>query len=54
MRKEKPRSKSKELKPPPAATVKKTRVLLVDDHPTMREGLIRVIERETDLTVCKT
>jgi len=34
------------------ASVKKTKVLLVDDHPTMREGLIRVIERETDLTVC--
>ena len=52
MRTKKPRSKSKELKPLPAATVKKTRVLLVDDHPTMREGLIRVIEREADLTVC--
>ena len=34
------------------AKPKKTRVLLVDDHPTMREGLIRVIEREADLTVC--
>ena len=29
-----------------------TRVLIVDDHPTMREGLIRVIEREADLQVC--
>ena len=28
------------------------RVLIVDDHPTMREGLIRVIEREADLQVC--
>ena len=46
MRTKKPRSKPKELKPLPAATIKKTRVLLVDDHPTMREGLIRVIERE--------
>jgi DNA-binding NarL/FixJ family response regulator len=27
-------------------------VLIVDDHPTMREGLIRVIEREADLRVC--
>src|SRR6185437_15596576 len=38
--------------PPGTAKVKKTKVLLVDDHPTMREGLIRVIEREGDLTVC--
>ena len=44
--------KSKEPTPLPAAKVKKTKVLLVDDHPTMREGLIRVIEREADLTVC--
>jgi DNA-binding NarL/FixJ family response regulator len=52
MRTKKPRSKPKDLKPLAAPTVKKTRVLLVDDHPTMREGLIRVIEREADLTVC--
>lgn len=26
-------------------------ILIVEDHPTMREGLIRVIERETDLRV---
>ena len=44
--------KSKEPTPLPAAKVQKTKVLLVDDHPTMREGLIRVIEREADLTVC--
>jgi DNA-binding NarL/FixJ family response regulator len=42
----------KESTPLAAAKVKKTKVLLVDDHPTMREGLIRVIEREVDLTVC--
>jgi len=45
-------SKGKEPKPLLTAGLKKTRVLLVDDHPTMREGLIRVIEREDDLTVC--
>lgn len=39
-------------KPLPVTKLVKTRVLLVDDHPTMREGLIRVIEREADLTVC--
>ena len=54
MHTKKPRSKPKDLKPLAAPTVKKTRVLLVDDHPTMREGLIRVIDREADLTVCKT
>jgi DNA-binding NarL/FixJ family response regulator len=35
-----------------AAGLKKTRVVLVDDHPILREGLIRVIDRESDLTVC--
>jgi DNA-binding NarL/FixJ family response regulator len=39
-------------KPPPVTQPAKTRVLLVDDHPTMREGLMRVIEREADMTVC--
>ncbi|HZR21749.1 MAG TPA: response regulator transcription factor [Verrucomicrobiae bacterium] len=31
---------------------KVTRVLLVDDHPVVREGLAESINRETDLTVC--
>ncbi len=33
---------------------KKARVLLVDDHPIVREGLSRVIDRELDLMVCGT
>ncbi|MBI4660366.1 MAG: response regulator transcription factor [Verrucomicrobia bacterium] len=34
-----------------SAGVKKTKVLLVDDHPIVREGLVRVLERESDLEV---
>ncbi len=35
-----------------ATKPKRAKVLIVDDHPTMREGLIRVIEREADLQIC--
>lgn len=48
----KPRVKDLGPKVPPAAGRRENKVLLVEDHPTMREGLIRVIEREADLTVC--
>jgi len=34
------------------ATGKKARILLVDDHPIVRERLIDVISREPDLVVC--
>lgn len=37
---------------PTGTEPKRAKVLVVDDHPTMREGLIRVIEREADLQVC--
>ena len=28
------------------------RVLIVDDHPIVRQGLAQIIEQEEDLTVC--
>jgi DNA-binding NarL/FixJ family response regulator len=30
----------------------KSRVLVVDDHPIVRQGLTLLINRESDLTVC--
>jgi DNA-binding NarL/FixJ family response regulator len=41
-------AKTKRLKP----EAPKTRVLLVDDHPMVRERLGQLINREPDLTVC--
>jgi DNA-binding NarL/FixJ family response regulator len=38
--------------PSDSSTSKVTRVLLVDDHPVVREGLAESINRERDLMVC--
>src|SRR5260221_13231848 len=37
---------------PSGKTRKRTRILLVDDHPLVRERLTEVINREADLMVC--
>jgi PleD family two-component response regulator len=36
----------------PQETPKATRIMLVDDHPIVREGLAESINRENDLHVC--
>ncbi|MEQ9070693.1 MAG: response regulator [Gimesia chilikensis] len=33
-------------------TQSKTRIMIVDDHPIVREGYSRLIEREDNLQVC--
>src|SRR4051794_39516225 len=37
---------------PQTAKQSRVRILIVDDHPMIRERLAEVIQRETDLTVC--
>src|SRR5512137_2204478 len=38
--------------PKARAVARRTRILLVDDHPLVRERLAEIINREPDLTVC--
>jgi DNA-binding NarL/FixJ family response regulator len=40
------------MKPPKKTDAAKRRVLVVDDHPIMREGLRQLINNEPDLVVC--
>src|SRR5262245_29244027 len=39
-------------RPSPASEKPKTRILVVDDHPIVRERLAELINQETDLVVC--
>ena len=40
------------MKTPPAANGRKRNVLIVDDHPLLRDGLAKVINQQSDLAVC--
>ena len=40
------------MKKSPSTAEMRSRVLIVDDHPMMRYGIVRLIEQEPDLVVC--
>ena len=40
------------MKTPPAPNGRKRNVLIVDDHPLLRDGLAKVINQQPDLAVC--
>jgi DNA-binding NarL/FixJ family response regulator len=44
--------KASNKNPRPASRAPRRRVLIVDDHPIMRQGLVALINNEPDLTVC--
>jgi DNA-binding NarL/FixJ family response regulator len=48
----KPNPKLKGAQTHAPGALKKTRILVVDDHPVVREGLARVIENQSDLMIC--
>jgi DNA-binding NarL/FixJ family response regulator len=40
------------LESPPRASQRKLKIFIVDDHPLIREGLVRLVDRQPDLKFC--